>query len=150
MGLRFRSSTVRWMLSSLSCLGLAYMGVMPLALAQQESMPALRSCTDISNREQSEALQRAQNLARQAAEKANGGLSRYQAEAAMFNSRVASETVTCQYDPQSQTFTFRFLGGEPAWQQKKGKQPTVESVVSVTSTKPPQIRVDYNGPIRPQ
>jgi hypothetical protein len=122
---------------------------MPSALAQQEAMPALRSCADVRSREESEALQRARNLARQAAERENGGLSRYQAEAAMSNSQVASETVICQYDPMAQTFTFRFLGGEASWVQK-GKQPTIESVVSVTSTKPPQIRVDYNGPIRPQ
>jgi hypothetical protein len=135
------------MLSGLSCLGLLCTVAIPAALAQSES--SLRSCTDVRSREESEALQRARNLARQAAERENGGLSRYQAEAAMSNSQAVSETVACQYDPMAQTFTFRFLGGEAGWVQK-GQQPTIESVVSVTSTKPPQIRIDYNGPIRPQ
>lgn len=148
MELHLRRSAIRWTLSGLTLLGLAYAG-MPQARSQEAGSPDILSCQDVKNREESEALQRAQNLARQAAESENGGLGRYQAEAAMFNSRVASDTVTCQFDRAAQLFTFRFLGGEPGWVQK-GLQPTVESVVSVTTSKPPEIRVDYNGPIRTQ
>jgi hypothetical protein len=148
MELHLRSLATRWILSGLTLFSVAAIG-MPQARSQEAASPDIMSCQDVKNREESEALQRAQNLARQAAESANGGLGRYQAEEAMFNSRAASETATCQFDRAAQLFTFRFLGGEPGWVQK-GLQPRIESVVSVTASKPPEISVDYNGPIRAQ
>ncbi|HIK24361.1 MAG TPA: hypothetical protein IGP91_00390 [Thermosynechococcus sp. M46_R2017_013] len=84
-------------------------------------------------------LQRARNWARQAAERANGGLSRYRAEAAMFGPASQSPYV----DNGDGTFTFRFLGGPPA------APPTIESIVTVNpDPSNPMIRIDYNGPIR--
>ncbi|URR35367.1 hypothetical protein NBE99_12115 [Thermosynechococcus sp. HN-54] len=84
-------------------------------------------------------LQRARNWARQAAERANGGLSQYRAEASMFGPASQSPYV----DNGDGTFTFRFLGGPPA-------QPaTIESIVTVNpDPSNPMIRIDYNGPIR--
>ncbi len=84
-------------------------------------------------------LQRARNWARQAAERANGGLSRYRAEASMFGPASQSPYV----DNGDGTFTFRFLGGPPA------EPPTIESIVTVNpDPSNPIIRIDYNGPIQ--
>lgn len=82
-------------------------------------------------------LQRARNLARQAGERVNGGLTRYRAGASMHGPASESPFV----DNGDSTFTFTFLGGAPA------QPPTIETVVTVAydaST----ITVNYNGPIR--
>ncbi|WP_448513922.1 hypothetical protein [Parathermosynechococcus lividus] len=86
-------------------------------------------------------LQRARNWARQAAERANGGLSRYRAEESMFGPASQSPFV----ENGDGSFTFRFLGGPPA------APPTIESVVTVNpDSANPMIRIDYNGPIQAQ
>jgi hypothetical protein len=83
------------------------------------------------------AQSRAMNLARQAAEHANGGLNDYRAERSM-------------YGPANQapfknngngTLTFIFLGGRPT------EPPTIQSVVTV-SLKEDLVSMDYNGPIQ--
>jgi len=82
-------------------------------------------------------LQRAKNLARQAAEQANGGLRRYRAEASMHGPASLAPCID-----NGDSWTFTFLGGAPGWQTA-----TVESVVTVykaTSV----VRVDYNGAVR--
>ena len=84
-------------------------------------------------------LNRAKNLARQTAEKANGGLSRYQAEAAMHGLAAEAPFV----DNGDGTFTFTFLGGKPGFTAA-----TVQSVVTVNATAW-TIHLDYNGVIRP-
>ena len=84
-------------------------------------------------------LNRAKNLARQAAEKANGGVTQYTAEAAMHGPPLQAPFV----ENSDGTSTFTFVGGSPGYQT-----PTIESVVTVdpnTWT----VSVDYNGPIRP-
>lgn len=83
-------------------------------------------------------LNRAKNLARMAAERENGGLSVYQADASMHGPSENSPYV----DNGDGTYTFTFMGGRPGF-----TTPTVESVVSV-DTSDWTIDIDYNGPVR--
>ncbi|HEY9632974.1 MAG TPA: hypothetical protein V6D14_06195 [Coleofasciculaceae cyanobacterium] len=82
-------------------------------------------------------LNRAKNLARQAAENANGGLGNYRAESSMHG--PASESTYVANANGSWTFTFK--GRRP-----DESTPSVESVVTVT--KDSNVTVDYNGAIR--
>ncbi|MDX2214942.1 MAG: hypothetical protein SFY66_16765 [Oculatellaceae cyanobacterium bins.114] len=82
-------------------------------------------------------LNRAKNLARQAAEQANGGLSRYRAESAMHGPSADAPYV----DNGDGSWTFTFIGGRP------NTDPSIESVVTVVRENW-QVTVDYNGPIR--
>ncbi len=79
----------------------------------------------------------AKNLARQAAEQANGGLENYRAEPAMYGPAVDGP-----YVDNGNSWTFTFKGGRPG-----ADLYTVETVVTVTKDGS-QVRVDYNGPIR--
>jgi hypothetical protein len=83
------------------------------------------------------AITRAMNLARQAAERANGGLSVYRAESAMYGPSERAPYVV----NRDKTITFTFLGGKPA------EPPSIQSVVTV-SDGGERVNVDYNGPIR--
>ena len=83
-------------------------------------------------------LYRAQNLARQAAEKANGGLGKYRAERSMYGPATQSPYV----ENQNGTWTFTFKGHPPY-----STTPTVESVVTVDRNAW-RVTVDYNGSIR--
>ena len=82
-------------------------------------------------------LPKARNLARQAAEQHNGGLSKYRAEASMYGPAKDSPYV----NHGNGTYTFRFLGGPP------GQPPNIETVVTV-APREPSIKIEYNGPIR--
>jgi hypothetical protein len=82
-------------------------------------------------------ISRAQNLARQAAINANGGLKAYRPESAMYGpSSKAPYTKNADG-----SLTFNFKGGMPGDQAL-----TVESVVTVNPTN--SINVQYNGPVR--
>ena len=83
-------------------------------------------------------LQRAKNLARQAAEKYNGGLGKYRAERSMHGPTSEAPYV----DNGDGSWTFTFLGGPPGW-----TTPTIESVVTVIESGW-DISIDYNGPVR--
>lgn len=85
-------------------------------------------------------LNRARNLARQAAEKVNGGLSNYRAEASMYGPTAEAPCV----DNGHGTWTFTFTGSRPG-----STIPTVESVVNVAKDRP-KVTIDYNGPINLQ
>jgi hypothetical protein len=82
-------------------------------------------------------LNRAKNLARQAAEAINGGLGNYRAEAAMHGAAKESPFV----DNGDGTWTFAFEGHKPG-----ASVYSVETVVTVSEHG--MVRVDYNGPIR--
>jgi len=83
------------------------------------------------------ALTRAMNLARQAAEKRNGGLNYYRAESSMYGPATDAPFK----DNKDGTLTFTFLGGTPTY------PPTIQSVVTV-EVEGKWVTVDYNGPIQ--
>ncbi|WP_299415400.1 hypothetical protein [Acaryochloris sp. IP29b_bin.148] len=83
-------------------------------------------------------LTRAKNLARQAAERENGGLSKYRAEATMYGPAVDSSYV----ENEDGSVTFSFKGGPPGF-----TTPTLETVATVAPTG--TVAIGYNGPIRP-
>ncbi len=82
------------------------------------------------------ALTRAMNLARQAAEKENGGLNNYRAEKSMYGPAVDSPYT----DNGNGTITFTFMGGRPA------EPPSIKSVVTV-SVDGRLVSVDRNDTI---
>ncbi|HEY9597478.1 MAG TPA: hypothetical protein V6D33_07395 [Cyanophyceae cyanobacterium] len=83
-------------------------------------------------------LNRAKNLARMTAERANGGLGEYRAEASMHGPAFDAPYV----DNNNGTWTFTFKGRNPY-----STDYTIESVVTVTRDGS-QVTMDYNGPIR--
>lgn len=82
-------------------------------------------------------LNRAKNLARQAAEVANGGIRVYRAEASMHG-----PAQDCPYVDNGDSWTFTFLGGRPG-----SSVMTIESVVTVYKNSP-RVIVAYNGTVR--
>jgi len=82
-------------------------------------------------------LNRAKNLARQAAESANGGIRVYRAENSMHG-----PANLCPYVDNGDSWTFTFLGSRPG-----ATTMTIESVVTVYKDSP-RVLVAYNGPIR--
>ncbi|MEK0193903.1 MAG: hypothetical protein EAZ78_20180 [Oscillatoriales cyanobacterium] len=82
-------------------------------------------------------LNRAKNLARQAAEVANGGLGEYRAEPSMHGVSAEAPFV----DNGDGTWTFSFKGSRPGSSVYR-----IESVVTVSRNG--LVRIDYNGLIR--
>lgn len=83
-------------------------------------------------------LTRAKNLARQAAERENGGLSQYRAETSMYGPAIDSPHV----ENEDGSVTFSFKGGAPGF-----VSPTLETVATVAPAG--IVTIGYNGPIRP-
>lgn len=122
-----------------SLVGLALLSPLLPATAQSSGS----TCADIARKSndpvaQINALGRARNLARQAAESANGGLAVYRAEAAMHGKLSDAPCV----DNGDGSWTFTIKGGKPAF-----TVPTRETVVTVDS-KTWRVKVDYNGAVR--
>lgn len=82
-------------------------------------------------------LFRGQNLARQAAEKANGGLGNYRAESSMYGLATQAPYV----DNGNGTWTFTFKGTRPG-----ETSPSYESAVTVS--REGNVTIDYNGAVR--
>ena len=82
-------------------------------------------------------LNRAKNLARQAAEIANGGLQRYRAEASMHGAAIDAP-----FEEFEDAWVFTFRGGKPGF-----VQPSIETQVRV-DRRTFQTTILYNGPIR--
>lgn len=83
-------------------------------------------------------LNRAKNLARQAAEAANGGIRYYRAEDSMHG-----PAQRCPYVDNGDSWTFTFSGSRVGSVTR-----TIESVVTVYKNSSRRIVVAYNGPIR--
>jgi hypothetical protein len=80
---------------------------------------------------------RARNLARQAAEKANGGLSTYRADSSMYNPARQPDQVN-----DNGVLIYRVKGGSPS-----SNNPSIETVVVIDTSKW-VVDIEYNGPIR--
>lgn len=111
-----------------------------LAIHAQESDPSSSETVETTtvNVTNPAALGRAQNLARQAAERANGGLNYYRADRSMYG--PPSQAPFKQNTDGS--FTFTFQGYTPG-----SEVPSYQSVVTV-SQDGEQVTVDSNGPVR--
>ncbi len=122
-------------LASLVALSTLALGVSP-AFSNPNSYYEYQSeeTTVISN---NIALNRAKNLARQAAESLNGGLGRYRAEPSMHGTSAESPFA----DNGNGSWTFSFKGYRPGTSVY-----SVETVVTVFQDG--RVRVDYNGSIR--
>jgi hypothetical protein len=122
-------------LASLVALSVVAVGVSPTMSNANPSPPG--DFDDIKIVSNNIELNRAKNLARQAAESANGGLGQYRAEASMHG--VSSESPFV--DNNDGTWTFSFKGSRPGSSVYR-----IESVVTVSRNG--TIRIDYNGLIR--
>jgi hypothetical protein len=81
-------------------------------------------------------INRAKNLARQAAITANGGLERYRPDPVMFGPAVQTQFVR----NADGSITFSFTGGAPS------ASPSIETVATVVPGG--SVKLDYNGPLR--
>ncbi|MCT0225854.1 hypothetical protein KQ310_11945 [Synechococcus sp. CS-1328] len=89
---------------------------------------------------------RAVNLARNVAVKLNGGLGVYRPADCMFRTSVADNN--CLISADGQGFLFRFLGGQPGWQQLE-LPATMETEILIAPDGRQVVSVIYNGAPRP-
>ena len=78
------------------------------------------------------------------AEILNRSLRTYRSDSCMYITRG----VDCLVSADEEGFLFRFLGGEPGWQQQTPPQPTLETEVLVSIDGEEILDVPYNGPKR--
>lgn len=132
-------------LASLTLGSLASAGNLSLAIqpVQAQLIVTPRTTLPLSITESADRagqLNRAKNLARQAAEKANGGLGNYRAEDAMHG--PAAEAPFVENDDG--TVTFDFVGSRPGT-----NTPFVRTIATVNLASG-EVRLDYNGSITEQ
>lgn len=73
-------------------------------------------------------LKKSINLARQSAERANGGLSKYRAES--WTQSGKPPLGTCLFNLSERSLSLSILGGKPGWQQF-GEKPTTKSLIRI-------------------
>jgi len=139
----FKTST----LASVTVLMALTLGSLPLRAqtpsdpAPSDQTPSPTESTTTTERQQNATvlldLNRAKNIARQAAERANGGLGNYRAELSMHGPASKSAYV----DNGNGSWTFTFKGSRPG-----ETIPSYESVVTVSTQG--QVTIDYNGAVR--
>lgn len=128
--LKFITATTLTVLTSLT--------IVSLPIHAQTNTNELNSTQAPPDIEFARDLNRAKNLARMAAERANGGLGEYRAEESMHGPAFDAPYV----DNNNGTWTFTFKGRSPY-----SSDYLIESVVTV-SRDASQLDVEYNGPIR--
>lgn len=138
-----------WALRSLTPLASLALLLSPAALRAQEgsatpTAPPAASSAPTAPLDPYTSSQRATNLARMHAERLNGGLGQYRAQACMHRTRGGD----CLIRRDSAGFLFRFLGGPPGWQQLN-LPATVETELLISRDGTRVERVLYNGPPRP-
>jgi len=133
---------MRTVIRTLAAIGMSGMALAMSSLPMKAQSGAISECAANAIAaenavEQINALGRAKNLARQAAEAANGGLGVYRADSSMHG--PVSEAPCKDNGNGSWTFTVR--GGAPGF-----TTPTQETIVTVNSNGW-IVKVDSNGPI---
>jgi hypothetical protein len=86
---------------------------------------------------------RATNTARMRSEALNGGLRVYRTASCMYQQSGGE----CLIQRNSEGYLFRFLGGEPGWQQL-GKAPSMETEILIGPDGKSVTKLLYNGPPR--
>ena len=128
---------LQWIIYPL-VLGSVSIGIQP-AIAQFSVTPGNTLSLSITeSAQQAGQLNRAKNLARQAAERANGGLNYYRAENAMHGPAAEAPFV----ENEDGTVTFTFVGGSPGF-----TTPTVQTIATV-NLETGAVQLNYNGSIR--
>lgn len=117
---------------------LAFSTLAPLTLQPAAALPDFDAL-----QEQGASRTRASNLARMQAERLNGGLDLYRAEACMSQGGGGS----CFIGAQNGGLLFRFRGGPPGWQQL-GLPANLETEILVAADGRQVLEVIYNGPPR--
>jgi hypothetical protein len=106
------------------------------ALCQTNQAPSTGSGFSVPSTTDVYFINRAKNLARQAAITANGGLEHYRPDPAMFGPAVQTQFAR----NADGSITFSFTGGAP------GSSPSIETVATVVPGG--SVKLDYNGPLR--
>ncbi|WP_404790278.1 hypothetical protein [Altericista sp. CCNU0014] len=127
----------RSVISSLLVGGVLSIGSVPALAQTNPSAPTAPSPVPAASSPDVYFINRAKNLARQAAISANGGLLRYRPDPAMFGPAVQTQYLR----NADGSITFTFTGSSPG-----GPNPTIETVATVAPSG--TVKLDYNGPLR--
>lgn len=127
----------RWIVYPLVLASLA-VGISPAAAQLVITPRTTLPLTITESAERAGQFNRAKNLARQAAERANGGLSNYRAEDAMHGPAAEAPFV----DNGNGTITFNFVGSRP------GSDTPIYQTIATVNLESGQVNLDYNGSIR--